>query len=46
MEQGMVAVWGVSCGGYYALRTAHTHRERLLGVVAEGAGCHHIFDPE
>ena len=46
VEPGKVAAWGVSCGGYYAMRIAHTHRERLLGVVAQGGGCHHMFDPE
>lgn len=46
VEHGRVAAWGVSCGGYYAMRIAHTHRERLLGVVAQGGGCHHMFDPE
>lgn len=39
-----VMVWGLSSGGYYAVRIAHTHRERLVGVVAQGAGCHHFFD--
>ncbi|KAI0476342.1 Alpha/Beta hydrolase protein [Xylariaceae sp. FL0804] len=37
--------WGLSAGGYYALRAAHTHAARLAGVVAQGAGCHHFFDP-
>lgn len=39
-----VMVWGLSAGGYYAIRVAHTHRERLRGAVAQGAGCHHFFD--
>ncbi len=46
VEQGKVVAWGVSAGGYYAMRIAHTHRERLAGVVAQGGGCHHMFDPE
>ncbi|KAH8158520.1 hypothetical protein CIB48_g9725 [Xylaria polymorpha] len=40
-----VMCWGLSSGGYYAVRAAHTHRERLLGVVAQGAGSHYFFDP-
>ncbi|PFH62520.1 hypothetical protein XA68_13259 [Ophiocordyceps unilateralis] len=35
---------GFSTGGFYAIRLAHTHHERLLGVVALGGGCHHMFD--
>lgn len=46
VEKGKVIAWGVSTGGYYAVRIAHTHAERLAGVVAQGAGTHHMFDPE
>ncbi|OCL14476.1 yellowish-green 1-like protein [Glonium stellatum] len=46
VEKGKLIAWGVSCGGYYAMRIAHTHKDRLLGVVAQGGGCHHMFDPE
>jgi len=41
-----VLVWGLSCGGYYAVRVAHTHKDQLVGSVAQGAGCHHFFDRE
>lgn len=41
-----IVAWGVSCGGYYAMRIAHTHKDQLLGAVAQGGGCHHMFDPE
>ncbi|GKT95137.1 pigment biosynthesis protein Ayg1 [Colletotrichum tofieldiae] len=41
-----VLVWGLSSGGYYAIRIAHTHKDRLIGSIAQGAGCHHFFDPE
>ena len=37
---------GVSTGGYYAFRIAHTHSDRLLAVVAQGGGCHHMFDAQ
>jgi pimeloyl-ACP methyl ester carboxylesterase len=33
-------------GGYYAFRIAHTHRDRLFAVVAQGGGWHHMFDAE
>ena len=35
---------GISTGGYYAFRIAHTHADRLFAVVAQGGGCHHMFD--
>ncbi|KAI1422707.1 Alpha/Beta hydrolase protein [Xylaria sp. FL1777] len=41
-----VMCWGLSSGGYYAVRIAHTHRQRLVGVVAQGAGSHYFFDPK
>jgi hypothetical protein len=28
------------------MRIAHTHKDMLAGVVAQGGGCHHMFDPE
>ena len=37
---------GISTGGYYAFRTAHIHANRLFAAVAQGGGCHHMFDPE
>lgn len=46
VDSKKIVAWGVSCGGYYAMRIAHTHKERLAGVVAQGGGMHHMFDPE
>jgi Esterase FrsA-like len=40
-----VVARGISTGGYYAMRIAHTHADRLFAVVAQGGGCHHMFDP-
>lgn len=40
------AIWAFSTGGFYAIRVAHTHADRLAGVVALGGGCHHMFDRE
>ncbi|GAP82930.1 putative conidial pigment biosynthesis protein ayg1 protein [Rosellinia necatrix] len=45
IDQRRVVNWGFSTGGYYSIRLAHTHAERLRGVVALGGGCHHMFDP-
>ncbi|KAK4188977.1 Alpha/Beta hydrolase protein [Podospora australis] len=39
-----VMVWGLSSGGYYAVRIAHTHKDQLLGSVAQGAGVHFFYD--
>lgn len=33
-----VIAWGLSAGGYYAIRLAHTHANRLAGAVGHGAG--------
>jgi dienelactone hydrolase len=41
-----IIAWGLSCGGHYAIRIAHTHRERLRGSVGQGAGTHHFFGKE
>ncbi len=39
-----VVARGISTGGYYAFRTAHTHAERMFAVVGQGGGSHHMFD--
>jgi len=44
LDARRVLVWGLSSGGYYAVRVAHTHADRLVGSVAQGAGCHLFFD--
>ncbi|GAB7355304.1 hypothetical protein MBLNU459_g5839t1 [Dothideomycetes sp. NU459] len=45
-QKDKIVPWGVSCGGYYAMRIAHTHSSRLSAVVAQGGGCHLMYDPE
>ncbi|KAI0123249.1 Alpha/Beta hydrolase protein [Xylariales sp. AK1849] len=37
---------GISTGGYYAMRIAHTHADRLFAAVAQGGASHHAFDPQ
>lgn len=46
LDRTKVVVWGFSTGGYYALRVAHTHADRLLGSISLGGGAHHMFDRE
>ena len=40
-----IIVWGFSTGGYYALRVAHTHHDRLFASISLGGGCHHVSCP-
>jgi pimeloyl-ACP methyl ester carboxylesterase len=46
IDHKKLVVWGFSTGGYYSIRIAHTHADRLKGAVSLGGGCHHMFDPE
>ncbi|KAF9883866.1 hypothetical protein FE257_002709 [Aspergillus nanangensis] len=46
LDMGKVVMWGLSAGGFYAIRAAHTHRERLRGAIAHGPGCHYFLDPD
>ncbi|KAF2746819.1 alpha/beta-hydrolase [Sporormia fimetaria CBS 119925] len=46
IDQKRIAVWGFSTGGYYAIRVAHTHHDRIAGAISLGGGCHHMFDKE
>ncbi|KAJ5689248.1 Heptaketide hydrolyase ayg1 [Penicillium macrosclerotiorum] len=46
LDMSRVAVWGLSAGGFYAIRAACTHRERLAGSVAHGPGSHHFLGKE
>ncbi|KAJ3136777.1 hypothetical protein HK100_001281 [Physocladia obscura] len=45
LDSKRVVARAVSMGGYYGFRIAHTHADRLVGAVAQGGGCHHMFDP-
>ena len=45
-DPGKIIARGISTGGYYAFRVAHTHAGQLFAVVAQGGGAHHMFDAE
>lgn len=45
-DMSRVAAWGLSAGGFYAIRAACMHRERLVGCVAHGPGSHHFLGEE
>ncbi|KAJ5729802.1 uncharacterized protein N7483_004310 [Penicillium malachiteum] len=44
LDAKRVTVRGISTGGYFAMRIAHTHSNRLKAAVAQGGGSHHMFD--
>ncbi|EOA88069.1 hypothetical protein ACJQWK_01602 [Exserohilum turcicum] len=46
LDAAKVIAWGLSAGGYYAIRAAHTHATQLLGSVGHGAGTHHYIGRE
>jgi hypothetical protein len=46
IDETRVIAWGLSAGGYYAIRLAHTHASKLLGCVGHGAGTHHFIGRE
>ncbi|KAF2123922.1 pigment biosynthesis protein Ayg1 [Dothidotthia symphoricarpi CBS 119687] len=46
LDNKKVIAWGLSAGGYYAIRLAHTHKAQLLGSVGHGAGSHHYIGRE
>ncbi|KAK5075591.1 hypothetical protein LTS08_001342 [Lithohypha guttulata] len=45
-DASRVLVWGLSAGGYYAIRAAHTHHDRLIGSIGQGAGVHLFLSKE
>lgn len=46
LDGNRMACVGMSFGGYWATKLAHTHREYLTAVVNWGGGLHGFFQPE
>ena len=46
LDETRCAVWGLSFGGYWAMKLAHTHAHRLAAAVNWGGGVHITFQPE
>ncbi|KAI8931706.1 hypothetical protein NX059_011351 [Plenodomus lindquistii] len=46
LNENKIIAWGLSAGGYYAIRLAHTHASQLIGSVGHGAGTHHYIGAE
>lgn len=41
-----VAIWGFSTGGYWAVKVAHLHKDRIACAVSQGGPVHYAFEPE
>jgi len=46
IDNKKIVVWGFSTGGYYSIRLAHTHKDRVFASISLGGGTHHMFDRE
>lgn len=46
LDAGRVGAVGLSYGGYWAMKLAHTSRDRLAAAVNWGGGVHLTFQPE
>lgn len=46
LDETRVVAWGLSAGGYYAIRLAHTHAGMVKGAIGHGAGTHHYIGKE
>jgi esterase FrsA len=46
LDAERVGYWGASTGGYWAVKVAHSHRDRLACVVSHGGCVHHAFEPD
>jgi esterase FrsA len=46
LDADRVVGWGLSTGGYWAAKVAHTHAEYFAGVVNHGGCAHFTFQPE
>ena len=44
LDEEEVVVYGLSTGGYYAIRAAHTHCDRLKGAISQGGWTHRALD--
>lgn len=46
VDEKKLCLWGLSTGAGFALRSAHTMKDKLVGAVVQGGGCHRMFDRE
>lgn len=41
-----VAIWGLSTGGYWAVKVAHIYKDKIACAVSQGGPVHYAFEPE
>ncbi len=41
-----IVVWGLSTGGYWAVKVAHVFRDRIACAVSQGGPVHYAFQPD
>jgi pimeloyl-ACP methyl ester carboxylesterase len=46
IDNKRIVNWGFSTGGFYSIRLAHTHKDRIMACISQGGGAHHMFDKE
>jgi pimeloyl-ACP methyl ester carboxylesterase len=46
IDNKKIVNWGFSTGGFYSIRLAHTHKDRVMACISLGGGAHHMFDKE
>jgi len=46
LDDKRVIARGISTGGYYAFRIAHTHADRLLGAIGHGGWSHYTLNED
>ncbi len=46
LDAKRVAIWGLSTGGYWAVKVAHVYKDRVACAVSQGGPVHYAFEPE
>ncbi len=46
LDPKKVAIWGFSTGGYWAVKVAHVHKDRVACAVSQGGPVHYAFERE
>ena len=46
LDAKKVAIWGLSTGGYWAVKVAHLYKDRITCAVSQGGPVHYAFEPE
>jgi esterase FrsA len=46
LDAKKVAIWGLSTGGYWAVKVAHLYKDRITCAVSQGGPVHYAFESE